>query len=164
MESPERIDEAIRQGDPPFAPRQSESLPDIVIAPGDASKDRFFGLVFDNFIGLVIGIVAAGAIPNDQVVLRGTAWVVLYLGYFFLFEALVGSTPGKMIFGLWVRRIEGGRCSWLQAAVRTVARLIEVNPLLLGALPAAIAVLASKNRQRLGDMLAGTVVRRGRTV
>lgn len=164
MESPERFDEAIRQGDRPLAPRQSEALSDIVVVPGDASKDRFFALVFDNLVGLVIGMVAAGAIPNDQVVLRVTAWVAVYLGYFFLFEALVGSTPGKMIFGLWVRRIEGGRCSWLQAAVRTVARLIEVNPLLLGALPAAIVVLASKNRQRLGDVLAGTVVRRGRSV
>jgi uncharacterized RDD family membrane protein YckC len=164
MESPQPMDEAIRQGDPPLAPRPSEPPSDIEVVPGDASKDRFFALVFDNFIGLVLGIVAAGAIPNDQVVLRGTAWVAVYLGYFFLFEALVGSSPGKMAFGLWVRRIEGGRCSWLQAAVRTVARLIEVNPLLLGAIPAAIAVLASKNRQRLGDMLAGTVVRRGRSV
>lgn len=163
MESPERIDEAIRQGDPPVVPWHSESLPDIELVPGDASKDRFFAMVFDNLFGLVLGIVAAAAIRNDQVVLRGTTWVAVYLAYFFLFETLVGSTPGKMVFGLWVRRIEGGRCSWLQAAVRTLARLIEVNPLLLGALPAAIVVLGSKNRQRLGDMLAGTVVRKGRS-
>ncbi len=156
------MDEAIRQGEPPHAPR--EPLSRVEVVPGNASKDRFFALVFDNLIGLVLGIVAAGAIPNHQVVLRVTAWVGVYLAYFFLFEALVGSTPGKMIFGLWVRRIEGGRCSWQQAAVRTVARVIEVNPLLLGALPAAIVVVASKNRQRLGDMLAGTVVRRGRSV
>jgi uncharacterized RDD family membrane protein YckC len=164
MDSPQPIDEAIRQGDPPLGSRPSEPPINIEVVPGDASKDRFFALVFDNLIGLVIGIVAAGAIPNNQVVLRATVWVAGYLGYFFLFEALFGSSPGKMIFGLWVRRLEGGRCSWLQAGVRTLARLIEVNPLLLGALPAAIAVLASKNRQRLGDRLAGTTVRKGRSV
>ena len=42
--------------------------------------------------------------------------------------------------------------------MRTLLRLFEVNPLLLGGIPAAIAVLCSKNRQRLGDMLAGTYV------
>jgi len=42
-----------------------------------------------------------------------------------------------------------------------VTRLVEVNPLLLGGLPAGIAVAMSRRRQRLGDMLAGTyVVRR----
>ncbi len=154
----------VRDGDPPLTRPPTTPASGITVVPGDASKDRFFALVFDNLIGLVIGFVAACAIPNDQVVLRGTALVVGYLGYFFLFEALVGSSPGKLLFGLWVRRIEGGRCSWRQAAVRTLARLIEVNPLLLGAIPAAIAVLASKDRQRLGDMLAGTVVCRGRGV
>jgi uncharacterized RDD family membrane protein YckC len=135
----------------------------VDIVPGDASKDRVFATSFDNLFIVIVGLAAAMAIPDDQVVLRGTALVAVYLGYFFLFEALVGSSPGKLVFGLWVRRIEGGRCSWQQAAVRTLARVVEVNPLLLGALPAGIAILASKNRQRLGDMMAGTTVRRGRS-
>jgi uncharacterized RDD family membrane protein YckC len=42
--------------------------------------------------------------------------------------------------------------------VRTLARLVEVNPLLLGALPAGIAILSSSRRQRIGDWLANTVV------
>jgi len=136
----------------------------IAVVPGDASKDRFFAATFDNFFILVVGLVTANAIPSDLIVWRGIALVAVYLAYFFLFEALVGSTPGKIVFGLWVRRIEGGRCSWQQAAVRTLARIVEVNPLLLGAIPAGIAILASANRQRLGDMMAGTVVRRGRDV
>jgi uncharacterized RDD family membrane protein YckC len=35
---------------------------------------------------------------------------------------------------------------------------VEVNPLVVGGLPAAIAVGMSHNRQRLGDMLAHTFV------
>jgi uncharacterized RDD family membrane protein YckC len=94
----------------------------------------------------------------------GPILVAVYLGYFFLFESVVGSSPGKLLFGLWVRRIEGGRCSWQQAAVRTLARVVEVNPLFLGAIPAGVAILVSTNRQRFGDMLAGTTVRKGREV
>jgi hypothetical protein len=42
--------------------------------------------------------------------------------------------------------------------LRTLLRVIEVNPILLGALPAGIMLLVTKRRQRLGDLLAGTVV------
>src|SRR5260370_6857729 len=101
MESPQPRDEAIRQGDPPLAPRPSEPLSDIEVVPGDASKDRFFALVFDNFIGLVLGIVAAGAIPNDQVVLRGTTWAPVSLGISFLFEPLFRIFPLKTRSCAW---------------------------------------------------------------
>jgi uncharacterized RDD family membrane protein YckC len=139
-------------------------MTDIQIVPGDASKDRLFALCFDELFIVIVGLAGAMALPSDQVVWRGAVLVGAYLGYFFLFEAIVGSTPGKIVFGLWVRRIEGGPCSWQQAAIRTLARIVEVNPLLLGNLPAGIAILASGNRQRVGDMLAGTVVRKGRDV
>jgi uncharacterized RDD family membrane protein YckC len=42
--------------------------------------------------------------------------------------------------------------------VRTLFRLIEVNPILAGGLPAGIAVIATRGKQRLGDMAAGTYV------
>ncbi|MBX9677825.1 MAG: RDD family protein [Gemmataceae bacterium] len=165
MESPQGIqDHTARAGDPVPAALLTKPLPDIEIVPGDASKDRLIAAVFDNLIALMLGFTAVSAIPNDQVPLRATAWVSVYLAYFFLTEAVFGSSPGKMIFGLWVRRLEGGRCSWRQAGVRTLARLFEVNPILLGAVPAGIAVFATPHRQRLGDMMAGTTVRKGRGV
>jgi uncharacterized RDD family membrane protein YckC len=37
-------------------------------------------------------------------------------------------------------------------------RLVEVNPLLVGGLPAGIVAVLSPRKQRLGDMLAGTLV------
>jgi uncharacterized RDD family membrane protein YckC len=37
-------------------------------------------------------------------------------------------------------------------------RVIEVNPVLLGALPAGIAIISSDLKQRMGDSLAGTLV------
>ena len=36
--------------------------------------------------------------------------------------------------------------------------VIEVNPLLLGGLPAGLVVIATERKQRIGDLLAGTLV------
>jgi uncharacterized RDD family membrane protein YckC len=116
-------------------------MSEIRIVPGNGSKDRLFASCFDNLFIIVIGLVAAASVPSTEVALRVTVLVAAYLGYFFLFEAIIGTSPGKLVFGLWVRRIEGGPCSWQQAAIRTLARVFEVNPLLLGALPAGIAIL-----------------------
>jgi uncharacterized RDD family membrane protein YckC len=118
----------------------------------------------DSAPATALALVCAAWVPSTEVALRAFALVAAYLGYFFVFEAAIGTSPGKLAFGLWVRRIEGGPCSIWQAAVRTLARLVEVNPLVLGAIPAGIAILASTNRQRFGDMIAGTVVRQGRNV
>jgi uncharacterized RDD family membrane protein YckC len=152
-------------GSPVASPEAAElPFPRITIVPGDASKDRFFAAWMDSAGATVLALVAAGWVPGTQVVLRTVALVAGYLAYFFLSEAAFASSPGKLVFGLWVRRLKGGPCSIWQAAVRTLARLVEVNPLLLGAIPAGVAILASTNRQRFGDMLAGTVVRKGRRV
>jgi uncharacterized RDD family membrane protein YckC len=37
-------------------------------------------------------------------------------------------------------------------------RIIEVNPLLLGGIPAGIVVISTSRKQRIGDLLAGTIV------
>jgi uncharacterized RDD family membrane protein YckC len=57
-----------------------------------------------------------------------------------------------------VRTIDGEQCDFSAAALRTILRIIEVNPLLFGAIPAAITIISTRRRQRLGDMLAETVV------
>jgi uncharacterized RDD family membrane protein YckC len=71
---------------------------------------------------------------------------------------LVGTTIGKSLFALKVCQSSGAPCTAKQAAVRTALRFVEVNPLLLGGIPAGIAILTTKRRQRIGDLLAGTVV------
>ncbi len=55
-------------------------------------------------------------------------------------------------------RYDGRPCTWTQAAIRSVLRLLEVNPICVGALPAALVIVFSVRQQRLGDMLAHTLV------
>jgi uncharacterized RDD family membrane protein YckC len=80
------------------------------------------------------------------------------LGYFFFQEALWGATLGKRAFGLRVVRLDGRPAGWSASFWRTILRILEVNPALLGAIPEGLAVTWSKRKQRLGDMLAHRVM------
>jgi uncharacterized RDD family membrane protein YckC len=71
---------------------------------------------------------------------------------------LFSRTLGKFCMGLIVVQYDGRRCTWRQAIIRTLFRFVEVNPLLLGALPAAISIIGSRHRQRFGDKVARTIV------
>jgi len=125
---------------------------------GDASKARIIAFIIDNFIACLLSFLAVGAIHSDNSILSGSVLCLTYLSYFFAFELVWGRTPGKFFQGLVVRDINGGRCNLKQILLRTVARILEANPILLGGIPAGIAVFSSTNKQRIGDSLAGTVV------
>jgi uncharacterized RDD family membrane protein YckC len=112
----------------------------------------------DNLIAMILGLVAAKLTSNDFPLLQFLAFVVVYLCYFLITEGLFSRTPGKFLTGLVVVGVYGEPCSWKQAVVRTLFRLLEVNPLLLGAIPAALSVVFSPYHQRFGDKVAETLV------
>ncbi len=85
-------------------------------------------------------------------------WLALAAAYFPVMEVLLGGALGKLATGTRVVNIHGQRPSWGQAITRTLLRLVEANPMLVGGIPAGIAVLASGQNQRIGDMLAKTYV------
>jgi uncharacterized RDD family membrane protein YckC len=81
-----------------------------------------------------------------------------HLCYFFIFEALWSRTPGKFLRGLAIRKTDGTRCDLKCHLIRTMARILEANPILLGGIPAGIAISFPRRKQRIGDSLAGPVV------
>lgn len=126
---------------------------------GQATKWRVFAAAVDNSIATILCILIASRLPgNLSAVARWTVAIAGYLAYFLFQEALWKTTVGKRLFGLKIVRLDGRDPSWREAAWRTGLRILEVNPLLLGAIPGGLAVTWSKRRQRLGDMLAKTVV------
>jgi uncharacterized RDD family membrane protein YckC len=129
---------------------------------GDASKRRFFAANVDVMVALLPAMIVASNLPDIDPLLRGVSLCVIYLAYFIVCEAVWGKTLGKLLFGLHVRRLDGGPCSREQAVIRGLLRVVDANPLILGGLPAVAIVLLTKRRQRLGDLLAGTVVTRTR--
>jgi uncharacterized RDD family membrane protein YckC len=85
-------------------------------------------------------------------------WVfVLRWGYFLLFEWLwQGQTPGKRLTGIRVIRVDGTGIGFVPAAVRNVVRLVDTLPLGYGL--AFLVAAANRERRRLGDLAAGTLV------
>jgi uncharacterized RDD family membrane protein YckC len=88
--------------------------------------------------------------------LAALAFFILSVAYFIVLEGYLGQTLGKMLLGIKVVREDTGEVPGIKAAtIRTVMRLIDG---LFAYLVAFIAVLASQKNQRLGDMLANTLV------
>jgi uncharacterized RDD family membrane protein YckC len=83
-------------------------------------------------------------------------YLVLVVAYYTLLEGYLGQTVGKMLLGIKVVREDNGEVPGLSgAAIRTVLRIIDG---IFFYLVAYIAVLASAKNQRLGDMVAHTLV------
>ena len=125
---------------------------------GDASKARFIAAIIDNIIamGIMFGVVML--IPENLPAIKGILIVLVYLGYFVVLETFWSRTLGKYLQGLVVRKLDGGPSNWKTALIRGTLRILEVNPLLFGGIPAGLFVISSERKQRIGDMLAGTVV------
>ena len=67
-----------------------------------------------------------------------------------------GATPGKKIMGLAVVRDDGAPVDWGAALTRNLLRTVDFLPVLYGV--GLASMLASRDFQRLGDIVAGTVV------
>jgi uncharacterized RDD family membrane protein YckC len=91
-----------------------------------------------------------------QVVFLGT-YLPLRMAYFVGFHGSLGATPGKMLFGLRVIRMDGEPLSFPRAFGRFLAELVSISALFVGYLIAPF----HPEQRALHDLVAGTrVVRR----
>jgi uncharacterized RDD family membrane protein YckC len=135
---------------------------------------RFLALTIDWLIqgttlfALILAVTAlAGA--TDLQVGAGIAAALFFLlsfsvlwGYPTLMETLWrGRSIGKAALGLRVVTIEGAPVRFRHAAIRATLGLVDF--LLTSGAGAIIAVLLTRRSQRIGDLVAGTVVLRERT-
>jgi len=131
------------------------------ISSGYDSKivvQRWAGAWID-FIVIALFLIGPDFILGNALYQRTLAiWLLLAVLYFPILEGVKGWSLGKLVTGTRVVDAHGRVPGVGKAAIRTFARLFEVNPFLLGGVPAGIAVLMSKSRQRVGDMMAETYV------
>lgn len=104
--------------------------------------------------------------PKWVVAIIIIAIFVVLSGYFALFEwAWCGQTPGKRWLRLRVIREDGRPITFWEATARNLVRIIDMMPSFP---PVAfysvglVSVFISSRDQRIGDMVAGTVVVRER--
>lgn len=167
--TPPPVEEAIVVG--PAGPLPSRgvlplSVRPIVGNPLTYAMARFFAFAID--LGVIAGVLTilayaliainpiTGLPTNTQRGFDATLamGVVLALVYGITFEALFGTTFGKLALGLHVHAVRDRRLGFGRAFVRSLLRPVDV----LG-IGAVLAMLPG--HRRLGDLAAGTVVVRG---
>lgn len=125
---------------------------------------RFLAWVIDVLaiatISTIIGkllIVVGWLTADGMVALSLLAYFAVSIGYGIAFEWLWhGQTPGKRVFSLRVMDANGLKLKASQIAVRNLLRSLDSLPFLY--LVGGIAALLSPRQQRLGDLVATTIV------
>jgi len=102
-------------------------------------------------------LFAGDVFPEQRTLFIVSTWFLGgYIAYLTAAEAVTARTLGKLITGIEVIRISTGRQAGVfDAIVRNALRLFEGGFFYL---IASIALWMSRNNQRIGDMLAGTLV------
>jgi uncharacterized RDD family membrane protein YckC len=119
---------------------------------------RFLATLIDYVVCASILLIPDTVLGNARYKETLWVWLLLLAAYFPLMEGLTGYSVGKFITQARVVDDLGNVPGIWRATIRTVFRLFEVNPFLLGGIPAGLAANFSKSGQRLGDMTAGTYV------
>src|SRR5258707_1395994 len=140
--------------------------------------NRFIACAIDHTIQIVtlVVLVITFAIIADYADLgnrlaNAPKWLIALLvilvfllmsGYFAIFEWLWhGQTPGKRWMKLRVIREDGRPISFFEAIVRNLLREFDIMPFPFYSV-GLISVFATDRDQRVGDLVAGTVVVRER--
>jgi uncharacterized RDD family membrane protein YckC len=132
---------------------------------------RFIALLIDYLIWgaifLVLGVMAAIIVPALGILGRVSAnWAIgifvlivflMQWGYFSLFEAFGnGRTPGKRVARIRVIHQSGRGISFLESLARNLVRAIDYLPGFYAV--GVVSIFLTQRHQRLGDMVAGTLV------
>jgi uncharacterized RDD family membrane protein YckC len=119
--------------------------------------------VFQLLINLMVSafglLIAALGVASDAWVagIAALASFGLYNGYFIVFEWLLnGQTPGKRILHVRVIKQGGYSLRFFDTLLRNLLRVVDFLPLFYGV--GLTSLLLTRDSQRLGDLIAGTLV------
>ena len=121
--------------------------------------DRFLAAILDFLVklGLVILLSIAFSSAGSSF-LTGCAFLLVWCCYFLVFElAMKGQSPGKRIMKIRVARLDGGQLTFGNILLRWLFRIIDF---FMSYIPTVgiCSIVISEKHQRLGDMVAGTIV------
>jgi uncharacterized RDD family membrane protein YckC len=163
---------------PTFAPAPGYQAPRSYVpyatSPYQGVAIRFVAILVDTIIILIIaGILSApfnafAFITNSASgtvtfslasALDGLVSLAVFILYFTLLEGRYGQTVGKMAVKIKVvREADGAPIDYSQAAVRTILRFLDGIPYIIPYMLGAALIWSSEEKQRLGDLVAHTVV------
>jgi uncharacterized RDD family membrane protein YckC len=152
----------------PFEDRVTISTPegvavDLVLA---GLGSRFVARLLDTFLqgAFILAWYLLLVVSDGAALLSAVGSIGIFLGWFaydVVFEVFAsGRTPGKRWTGLRVVQLSGGPVGWGSSSVRNLVRLLDFLPGLY--LVGSLSVVLSNRGQRVGDLVAGTLVVRER--
>ena len=119
----------------------------------------FLGLFAVALLGQASDVVVPDWVALTLILVLLPGW---WLGYFIACETLWrGRTVGKAALGLRVVTKEGGPVRFRHAAIRALLGLVDIA--IASGFFAVVFILLTKDNQRLGDLVAGTLVLRERS-
>ncbi len=123
--------------------------------------DIIVKIVLVIFLGIALDFMNLGS--NLTLIVVYFTYIPILFFYTFLFELFLhGQTPGKMMVGIFTRMEDGSQMGTDACFTRWFLRVVDVY-ITMGAL-AGVLINASEKEQRLGDMMAGTIVTRKKKV
>ncbi|MDG5821363.1 RDD family protein [Natronococcus sp. A-GB7] len=126
---------------------------------GDVVLARVAGFLIDHVLTVILGLLLLLAMGPETTAGVYFFGAVAYLGYFVALEAAFGQTAGKYVAGVAVVNPDGTPISAGQALVRNVLRIVDG---ILNYAVGLVVMLVTEDRQRIGDLAAGTRVVRSR--
>lgn len=144
--------------------------PGILSIPTATENEAFSPLQYQGFIvrGLanivdqilvilpliaITTMINTGSVNSETPIIIGISLLFIYL---IITEAVWGQSLGKKLFGIKVMMQDGRKCTVLGAILRNTFRIIDV--IFGGYLLAIIVMMLTPKRQRIGDLIAKTVV------
>jgi len=136
---------------------------DVVLdlaGPGTRISSGAIDLALQFLVG-ILGALAvyglSGPLGAEWTTVIGSIGAFLLIFFYDVAWELLndGRTPGKSILGLRVVRDDGRRVDGGSSVLRNLLRLIELP---LAYAPGIVLVTLTRRHQRLGDMVAGTLV------
>jgi uncharacterized RDD family membrane protein YckC len=132
--------------------------PPVKITPAPILKRVAAGFLDSAIItALWLAVIFIQQLSPTQFSLFNEGYLILVtFTYYFIFEGFSGSTVGKKILRLRVVDWNGDSCSFTSSFLRNTLRFIDWLPFLY--LLGLAFVLTSKERLRIGDRAARTIV------
>ena len=131
--------------------------PPLRIQPGPALK-RVVAAVIDSLIACAVYLLILLSIHQKfaNPFLVSAEYLTAMFIYYFLQESAFASTIGKSLLGLRVVGNSGDPVSTREALIRNLLRFVDWLPVLY--MLGALALVLSSKKQRIGDIVAGTMV------
>lgn len=136
--------------------------PDLGTTDGVTLR-RILAFVVDSLLLGIVGLpftVATTMVGDTASLLLFGVYILFALVYALLLEGMIGYTPGKYLLGLVVVKSDGSNCTIPASLLRNLAWLIDSLPTLN--LVAIVSIYITDADQRVGDIIADTVVVRQR--